>query len=71
MYNGIGLQTARGSGTNGYVQKNLGAIRHHKDNVSEFFLFYVILYIYYIIYVYDNVNHICMMILLFVDTLFC
>ncbi|WFD25611.1 RNA-splicing factor [Malassezia nana] len=23
MYNGIGLQTARGSGTNGYVQKNL------------------------------------------------
>jgi serine/arginine repetitive matrix protein 2 len=22
MYNGIGLQTARGSGTNGYVQKN-------------------------------------------------
>ena len=23
MYNGIGLQTARGSGTSGYVQKNL------------------------------------------------
>ena len=22
MYNGIGLQTARGSGTNGYVQAN-------------------------------------------------
>jgi len=22
MYNGIGLSTARGSGTNGYVQKN-------------------------------------------------
>lgn len=36
MYNGIGLQTARGSGTNGYVQKNLGAIRYHKDNVSSF-----------------------------------
>jgi serine/arginine repetitive matrix protein 2 len=25
MYNGIGLQTARGSGTSGYVQKNLSA----------------------------------------------
>eukprot|EP01087_Luapelamoeba_hula_P011251 TRINITY_DN3031_c0_g1_i1.p2 TRINITY_DN3031_c0_g1~~TRINITY_DN3031_c0_g1_i1.p2 ORF type:complete len:145 (-),score=43.46 TRINITY_DN3031_c0_g1_i1:77-469(-) len=24
MYNGIGLYTARGSGTNGYVQRNLG-----------------------------------------------
>lgn len=23
MYNGIGLQTARGSGTSGYIQKNL------------------------------------------------
>lgn len=23
MYNGIGLQTARGSGTSGHVQKNL------------------------------------------------
>jgi hypothetical protein len=23
MYNGIGLQTSRGSGTSGYVQKNL------------------------------------------------
>lgn len=27
MYNGIGLQTARGSGTNGYVQKNLSYLR--------------------------------------------
>jgi len=27
MYNGIGLTTARGSGTNGYVQKNLAYIR--------------------------------------------
>lgn len=23
MYNGIGLQTARGSGTSGHIQKNL------------------------------------------------
>ena len=23
MYNGIGLQTPRGSGTSGYIQKNL------------------------------------------------
>ena len=34
MYNGIGLETARGSGTNGYVQRNLSFIRQHKDNVS-------------------------------------
>lgn len=27
MYNGIGLSTPRGSGTNGYVQRNLGFIR--------------------------------------------
>jgi len=27
MYNGIGLITARGSGTNGYVQRNLSAVR--------------------------------------------
>lgn len=28
MYNGIGLTTPRGSGTNGYVQKNLSFVRH-------------------------------------------
>lgn len=27
MYNGIGLTTARGSGTNGYVQRNLSHVR--------------------------------------------
>ncbi|TPX59970.1 hypothetical protein SpCBS45565_g07607 [Spizellomyces sp. 'palustris'] len=27
MYNGIGLSTARGSGTNGYVQRNLSSLR--------------------------------------------
>lgn len=27
MYNGIGLQTPRGSGTNGYVQRNLSSLR--------------------------------------------
>jgi serine/arginine repetitive matrix protein 2 len=26
MYNGVGLQTARGSGTSGYVQKNLSYV---------------------------------------------
>jgi serine/arginine repetitive matrix protein 2 len=26
MYNGIGLSTPRGSGTNGYVQKNRAAV---------------------------------------------
>lgn len=34
MYNGIGLQTARGSGTNGYVQRNLSFLRKHKDRVD-------------------------------------
>ena len=28
MYNGIGLLTARGSGTNGYVQSNKFFVRH-------------------------------------------
>jgi hypothetical protein len=27
MYNGIGLQTPRGSGTSGYVQKNLSYVK--------------------------------------------
>jgi serine/arginine repetitive matrix protein 2 len=27
MYNGIGLSTVRGSGTNGYVQKNFAHVR--------------------------------------------
>ena len=27
MYNGIGLTTPRGSGTNGYVQRNLPSVR--------------------------------------------
>lgn len=30
MYNGIGLPTPRGSGTNGYVQRNLAQIRKTK-----------------------------------------
>lgn len=34
MYNGIGLQTARGSGTNGYVTTNKSFIRKHKDRVD-------------------------------------
>ena len=33
MYNGIGVATARGTGTNGYVQRNLSHIRtDRKDN---------------------------------------
>lgn len=31
MYNGVGVSTARGTGTNGYVQKNLSHIRHKKE----------------------------------------
>lgn len=35
MYNGIGLATARGSGTNGHVQRNLSFVRQgKKDNVK-------------------------------------
>lgn len=34
MYNGIGLTTARGSGTNGHVQRNWAAVRPKKDNIS-------------------------------------
>jgi len=34
MYNGIGLQTARGSGTNGYVQRNWALVRHLKEKVN-------------------------------------
>ncbi|GBP40947.1 hypothetical protein EVAR_26028_1 [Eumeta japonica] len=34
MYNGIGLQTPRGSGTNGYVQKNWATVRMPKDRVN-------------------------------------
>lgn len=35
MYNGIGLQTARGSGTNGYVQTNKFFVRPKTGRVSE------------------------------------
>lgn len=34
MYNGIGLQTARGSGTSGYVQKNLSAVNKMRQKVD-------------------------------------
>lgn len=35
MYNGIGLQTARGSGTNGYVQTNRFFVKPKTGRVSE------------------------------------
>lgn len=35
MYNGIGLTTPRGSGTNGHVQRNFAFVRPgKKDNVT-------------------------------------
>jgi len=34
MYNGIGLQTVRGSGTNGYVQNNLSFVKNTRDKVK-------------------------------------
>uniref|UniRef100_A0A336LTJ6 CSON004355 protein n=1 Tax=Culicoides sonorensis TaxID=179676 RepID=A0A336LTJ6_CULSO len=36
MYNGIGLQTARGSGTNGHVQRNWAFIRPGKKSGNNF-----------------------------------
>ena len=34
MYNGIGIQTARGTGTNGYVQKNLSFVPQKRERVE-------------------------------------
>jgi len=34
MYNGIGLTTARGSGTNGYVQRNWAFVREGKNDIK-------------------------------------
>lgn len=34
MYNGIGLQTPRGSGTNGYIQTNKFFIKHKTGKVA-------------------------------------
>lgn len=34
MYNGIGLPTPRGSGTNGYVQRNLAHVRKHRSRTT-------------------------------------
>jgi len=31
MYNGIGLETTRGSGTNGYVQRNMAFLRVSRE----------------------------------------
>eukprot|EP00657_Telonema_sp_P-1_P004590 TRINITY_DN20680_c0_g1_i1.p1 TRINITY_DN20680_c0_g1~~TRINITY_DN20680_c0_g1_i1.p1 ORF type:complete len:111 (-),score=28.13 TRINITY_DN20680_c0_g1_i1:17-349(-) len=36
MYNGIGLQTVRGSATNGYVQRNLSFVRKNNTRQNEF-----------------------------------
>lgn len=36
MYNGIGLQTARGSGTNGHVQRNFAAVRPGKREGNSY-----------------------------------
>lgn len=36
MYNGIGLQTPRGSGTSGYIQRNLSAKPKPKQNRDDF-----------------------------------
>ena len=34
MYNGIGLETARGSGTNGFVTRNLAFIKNKKTRIE-------------------------------------
>ena len=35
MYNGIGLTTARGSGTSGYVQKNLSHVKPYAQQTQR------------------------------------
>merc|ERR1712110_140594 len=35
MYNGIGIQTPKGSGTNGYVQRNLANLRPQRVDFRE------------------------------------
>lgn len=34
MYNGIGLETPRGSGTNGYVQRNVAFLRMRSEKIN-------------------------------------
>lgn len=34
MYNGIGLQTPRGSGTNGHVQRNFAFVKPSRDTAN-------------------------------------
>lgn len=34
MYNGIGLETVRGTGTNGFVTRNLSFVRVNKEKVD-------------------------------------
>jgi len=36
MYNGIGLTTPRGSGTNGFVTRNLSSVRKTKEKIAEY-----------------------------------
>lgn len=36
MYNGIGLKTPRGSGTNGYIQTNMAHIRNARNTIREY-----------------------------------
>ena len=36
MYNGIGLQTPRGSGTSGYIQRNLSVPKKNIKTREEF-----------------------------------
>jgi len=38
MYNGIGLTTPRGSGTSGYVQKNLSFVKPNQQRSRDDFL---------------------------------
>ena len=34
MYNGVGVGTARGTGTNGYVQRNLSFVRSSRNDIK-------------------------------------
>ena len=36
-YNGVGLTTARGSGTNGFVQRNFALVKHRREDNTEIY----------------------------------
>ena len=57
MYNGIGLSTARGSGTNGYVQKNFAFLKNVRDKVLVFYHYLSVASLYIATKLLDQVDY--------------